>query len=119
MQISKEIAGFSGAEGRRPAQGDRQEEARGDGRAEARVRRGLQGIGNQTDVIDYRWQTNEKIGRLLVQQEPRRLLRADRVPHRVPEGQLSGASTSAALISSVMSTKDRVPFFAAAARRWT
>ena len=39
MRIAKEIAGFSGAQGRRPAQGDRQEEPRGDGQAEARVRR--------------------------------------------------------------------------------
>ena len=39
MQISKEIAGFSGRQGRRPAQGDRQEEPRGDGAAEAGVRR--------------------------------------------------------------------------------
>ena len=44
MQIAKEIAGFSGRRGRRPAQGDRQEEPRGDGcsssRASSRARAG-------------------------------------------------------------------------------
>ena len=75
-------------QGRRPAQGDRQEEPRRDGRAEARVRRGLprlrhQARGDRVPLADQR-----KVGRLLLQQEPRRLLRADRLPHRLAEGQL-------------------------------
>ena len=36
-----------GAQGRRPAQGDRQEEPRGDGQAQARVRRGLPRLGHE------------------------------------------------------------------------
>ena len=47
MQIAKSLAGFSGREGGRPAQGDRQEEPRGDGAAEAGVRRGLPGLGRR------------------------------------------------------------------------
>ncbi len=35
MQIAKELAGFCGSQGRRPAQGDRQEEPPGDGQAQA------------------------------------------------------------------------------------
>ncbi len=46
MQIAKQLAGFSGAEGGRPAQGDRQEEPRGDGQAQAGVLRGLPGVGH-------------------------------------------------------------------------
>ncbi len=77
-----------GSQGRRSAQGDRQEEPRRDGRAEARVRRGLSRLrdevrGDRVPVADQR-----KVRRLLVQQEPRRLLRADRLPHRLVEGQL-------------------------------
>ncbi len=77
-------------QGGRPAQGDRQEEARGDGRAEARVRRGLPRLrherrGDRVPVADER-----AVGRLLLQQEPRRLLRADRLPHGLAEGQLPG-----------------------------
>ena len=47
MQISKELAGFSGRQGRRPAQGDRQEEPRGDGQAQAGVLRGLPRVGDR------------------------------------------------------------------------
>ena len=39
------------------------------------------------------WAENERCGRLLVQQGPRRLLRADRLPHRLPRGQLPRPST--------------------------
>ena len=47
MQIAKELAGLQRRQGRRPAQGDRQEEPRGDGQAQARVRRGLPGVGHR------------------------------------------------------------------------
>ena len=43
MQIAKSIAGFTGPAGGRPAQGDRQEEPRGDGQAQADVLRGRAG----------------------------------------------------------------------------
>ena len=47
MQIAKSLAGFSRPEGGRPAQGDRQEEPRGDGQAQAGVRRGLPRVGHR------------------------------------------------------------------------
>ena len=46
MQIAKSLAGFSRPEGGRPAQGDRQEEPRGDGQAQAGVLRGLPRVGH-------------------------------------------------------------------------
>ena len=88
MQISKELAGFSGRQGGRPAQGDRQEEPRGDGGAEARVRRGLPRVGHEARGDRVPVADQRKVGRLLVQQAPRRLLRADRLPHGLAEGQL-------------------------------
>ena len=42
-------------------------------------------VGDREAVGDER-----EVGRLLVQQVPRRLLRADRLPHRLAEGQLPG-----------------------------
>ena len=50
-----------GRQGGRPAQGDRQEEPRRDGRAEARVLRGLPRVGHLAEhVIEQLWATNEK-----------------------------------------------------------
>ena len=59
MQIAKEIAGLLGRQGRRPAQGDRQEEPPGDGPAQARVlgrvpRVGHQRRGDRVAVADQR-----------------------------------------------------------------
>ncbi len=77
-------------QGGRPAQGDRQEEPRGDGQAQARVRRGVPEVGDERvgdrDAVDHQ----REVGRLLVQQVPCRLLRADLLPHGVAEGQLPG-----------------------------
>ena len=76
--------------GGRPAQGDRQEEPRGDGQAQADVLRGRARQRHRRDghpgaVVGQRGR-----GRLLVQQVARRLLRADLLPHRVAQGQLPG-----------------------------
>jgi len=60
MQIAKELAGFSGAKARRPAQGDRQEEPRGDGEAEPEFVAGARASGTSDAVIDFIWSTNEK-----------------------------------------------------------
>ena len=49
--------------------------------------------------------------RLLVQPLPRRLLRADLLPDRLAASANYPAEYMAALISTVMSTKDKVPFF--------
>ena len=72
----------------RPAQGDRQEEPRGDGAAQARVRRGLPRVGHVRGRDRAAVDDQRALGRLLVQPLPRRLLRADRLPHGVAEGQL-------------------------------
>ena len=76
--------------GRRPAQGDRQEEAGPDGDDEGHVHERVRrvrdrGTGRKGPLV-----ADGGRGRLLVQQVPRRLLRADRLPHRLPQGQLPG-----------------------------
>ena len=90
MQIAKSLAGFSGAKADdlRKAIGKKNREAMAE--AEARVRRrlprvGRRRVGDRVAVADER-----EVGRLLVQQVPRRLLRADLLPHRLAEGQLPG-----------------------------
>ena len=88
MRIAKEIAGFSGAKADdlRKAIGKKDREAMA--QAQARVRRGRArerhlGAGDRLPLVDQR-----EVRRLLVQPQPRRVLRADRLPHRVAEGQL-------------------------------
>ena len=90
MQIAKEHRRLQRRQGRRPAQGDRQEEPRGDGQAQARVRRRLPGLGHERAGDRVAVDDQRALGRLLLQPLPRRLLRADRLPHRVAEGQLPG-----------------------------
>ena len=70
-------------QGRRPAQGDRQEEPRGDGQAEARVRRRLPGLGHERAGDRVAVDDQRAVGRLQLQPLARRLLRADRLPHRL------------------------------------
>ena len=115
MQISKTLAGFFGREGRRPAQGDRQEEPPGDGGAEARVRRGLPhqrrprrasstGCGTTNEKsADYSFNKSHAACYALI------AYRTAWLKANYP------AEYMAALISSVMDTKDKVPFFAAKA----
>ncbi len=89
MQISKTLAGFSRRQGRRPAQGDRQEEPRRRWRRSSpSSSRAAAPTASPQSVIDWLWDDQREVGRLLVQQVPRRLLRADRLPHGVAEGQL-------------------------------
>ena len=76
--------------GGRPAQGDRQEAARPHGGAQGPLLRGRPrqrhlGAGDRRAVGRQRGGR-----RLLVQPLPRRLLRADLVPHRLAQGQLPG-----------------------------
>ena len=76
--------------GGRPAQGHQQEEQGADGHpqgpAHAGARREGRAAGRgQQDVGQLRGHR-----RLLVQQEPRRLLRDDQLPHRLAQGQLPG-----------------------------
>ena len=80
MQIAKSLAGFTGPQGGRPAQGDRQEEPRRDGQAAADVRRGLPGQRRGAGRDRVAVGDQREVRRLLVQQVPRRLLRADLLP---------------------------------------
>ena len=90
MQIAKEIAGFSGAKADdlRKAIGKKNREAMASSsRSSSRVA----GVRAPAEaVIEELWTTNETQRRLLVQQVPLGLLRADRIPDRMAEGQLSG-----------------------------
>ena len=88
MQISKEIGGLLGRARRRSAQGDRQEEPRGDGAAGAGVPRGLPRVGHERRRHRLALDDEREVGRLLVQQLARRLLRAHRLPHGLAEGEL-------------------------------
>ena len=87
MQISKELAGFSGAKADDLRKAIGKKNRAGDGGAEARVRRGLPRVGHQRGGDRVPVEHQRAVRRLLVQQEPRRLLRADRLPHRVAEGE--------------------------------
>ena len=91
MQIAKPLAGLQRPEGGRPPQGDRQEEPRRDGQAQAGVLRGLPRVNGTAPGRDRVAVGDQReVRRLLVQQVPRRLLRADLLPHGVAEGQLPG-----------------------------
>ena len=90
MEISRSMAGFLGRRGGRSAQGDRQEEARHDGDDEGQVHGGPEGIRNRPESRQGPLEAERSGGRLLLQQVPRRLLRADLLPHRLPQGQLPG-----------------------------
>ena len=69
MQIAKQIGRLLRRRGGRPAQGDRQEEARRDGDDEGQVRRGLPRVGHRSrDVAEDLWTLIRGGGRLLVQQ---------------------------------------------------
>ena len=93
MLIAKELAGFSGAKADdlRKAIGKKNREAMAELKPEffegCRAS-GTARVGDRVAVGDQR-----EVGRLLVQQVPRRLLRADLLPHRVAEGELSRPST--------------------------
>ena len=87
MQISKELAGFSGAKADdlRKAIGKKNRAAMAALKPE--FVEGCRASGTKPEVIEFLWNDQREVGRLLVQQEPRRLLRADRLPHRLAEGQ--------------------------------
>jgi DNA polymerase-3 subunit alpha len=112
MQISKELAGFSGAKADdlRKAIGKKKREQMA--KLEPEFREGCRASGTAPDVIDWLWQTNEKSADYSFNKS-----------HAACYGLISyrtawlkanyPAEYMAALISSVMSTKDKVPFFVA------
>ena len=87
MQISKALAGFSGAKADdlRKAIGKKNREAMAE--LEPEFREGCRASGTRADVIDWLWTTNERSADYSFNKPPRRLLRADRLPHGVAEGQ--------------------------------
>jgi DNA polymerase-3 subunit alpha len=112
MQISKEIAGFSGAKADdlRKAIGKKNREAMAALKPE--FVEGCRASGTSADVIEFLWQTNEKSADYSFNKS-----------HAACYGLIAyrtawlkanhTAEYMAALISSVMSTKDKVPFFVA------
>ena len=112
MQISKEIAGFSGAKADdlRKAIGKKNRQAMA--KLEPEFREGCRASGTAHEVIDWLWTTNERSADYSFNRS-----------HAACYGLISyrtawlkanyPAEYMAALISSVMSTKDKVPFFVA------
>ena len=72
--------------GGRPPQGDRQEDPLADGLAEGEVHRGLRRERDDAGGREAALGRHGEGAGLLVQQVPRRLLRADRLPHRLAAG---------------------------------
>ena len=111
MEIAKQIGRLRRRRGGRPAQGDRQEEARPDGDDEGQVHRGLRGLGHRrrrspsdlwslmTAAADYSFNKSHAACYALI------AYRTAYLKANYP------AEYMAAVISSVMSTKDKVPFF--------
>ncbi len=112
MRIAKDIAGFSGAKADdlRKAIGKKKREAMAALKPEFFA--GCRASGTREEVIEYLWETNERSADYSFNKS-----------HAACYGMLSYRTAylkanfapeyMAALISSVMSTKDRVPFFAA------
>ncbi len=112
MQIAKELAGFSGAKADdlRKAIGKKNREAMAALKPE--FVEGCRASGTGSDVIEFLWQTNEKSADYSFNKS-----------HAACYGLIAyrtawlkanhPAEYMAALISSVMSTKDKVPFFVA------
>ena len=90
MQIAKSIAGFSGAKADdlRKAIGKKNREAMA--KLKPEFVEGCRASGTSPSVDRVAVGDQREVGRLLVQQVARRLLRADRLPHGVAEGQLPG-----------------------------
>jgi len=112
MQISKELAGFSGAKADdlRKAIGKKNRQAMAALKPE--FIEGCKASGTKSDVIEFLWNTNEKSADYSFNKS-----------HAACYGLIAyrtawlkanyTAEYMAALISSVMSTKDKVPFFVA------
>jgi DNA polymerase-3 subunit alpha len=114
MQISKTIAGFSGAKADdlRKAIGKKDRVAMA--KLEPEFREGCRASGTRADVIDWLWTTNERSADYSFNRSHAACYAL--IAYRT--GWLKAnhpAEYMAALISSVMDTKDKVPFFAAQA----
>jgi DNA polymerase III subunit alpha len=112
MQISKELAGFSGAraDDLRKAIGKKNREAMA--KLEPMFREGCRASGTSETVIDWLWTTNEKSADYSFNKSHAACYAL--IAYRTAWLKATyPAEYMAALISSVMSTKDKVPFFVA------
>jgi DNA polymerase-3 subunit alpha len=112
MQISKEIAGFSGAKADdlRKAIGKKNRQAMAALKPE--FVEGARASGTTPDVIEFLWQTNEKSADYSFNKSHAACYAL--IAYRTAWLKANHtAEYMAALISSVMSTKDKVPFFVA------
>ena len=112
MQISKEIAGFSGAKADdlRKAIGKKKREAMAALKPE--FVEGCRASGTSPDVIEFLWQTNERSADYSFNKSHAACYAL--IAYRTAWLKANHtAEYMAALISSVMSTKDKVPFFVA------
>jgi DNA polymerase-3 subunit alpha len=110
MQIAKELAGFSGAKADdlRKAIGKKNREAMAKLRPE--FVEGCRASGTSPDVIDWLWQTNEKSADYSFNRSHAACYAL--ISYRTAWLRANyPAEYMAALISSVMDTKDKVPFF--------
>ena len=114
MQISKTMAGFSGAKADdlRKAIGKKNRVAMA--KLEPEFREGCRTSGTRSDVIDWLWITNEKSADYSFNRSHAACYAL--IAYRTAWLKANHpAEYMAALISSVMDTKDKVPFFAAQA----
>jgi len=112
MQISKELAGFSGAKADdlRKAIGKKNREAMAALKPE--FVEGCRASGTSAEVIEFLWQTNEKSADYSFNKSHAACYAL--IAYRTAWLKANHpAEYMAALISSVMSTKDKVPFFVA------
>jgi DNA polymerase III subunit alpha len=112
MQISKELAGFSGAKADdlRKAIGKKNREAMA--KLKPDFVAGCRASGTHPDVIEFLWQTNEKSADYSFNKSHAACYAL--IAYRTAWLKANHtAEYMAALISSVMSTKDKVPFFVA------
>jgi DNA polymerase-3 subunit alpha len=112
MQISKALAGFSGAKADdlRKAIGKKNREAMA--KLEPEFRAGCAASGTRPEVIDWLWTTNQKSADYSFNRSHAACYAL--IAYRTAWLKANyPAEYMAALISSVMSTKDKVPFFAA------
>jgi DNA polymerase-3 subunit alpha len=112
MQISKELAGFSGAKADdlRKAIGKKNREAMAALKPE--FVEGCKASGTRSEVIDFLWHTNEKSADYSFNKSHAACYAL--IAYRTAWLKANySAEYMAALISSVMSTKDKVPFFVA------
>jgi DNA polymerase-3 subunit alpha len=112
MQIAKALAGFSGAKADdlRKAIGKKNREAMA--QLEPEFREGCRASGTSPQVIDWLWTTNEKSADYSFNKSHAACYAL--IAYRTAWLRANyPAEYMAALISSVMSTKDKVPFFAA------